>query len=65
MQLFPNEQVQAVKNDIWPNKKGCEFHIYEGAVHGFTIRSDHNVEKEKKQKEEATIASLNFLKANL
>lgn len=65
MQLFPIEQVNQVKNDIFPGKKDAEIVVYSGVVHGWTVRGDLNNKEEKEQKEKATQAAIDFLKKYL
>jgi dienelactone hydrolase len=39
-----------------------QFKRYKDAVHGFTVRGDDMIEKEKKQKEEAAEDGIKFVK---
>jgi hypothetical protein len=36
---------------VLKGKDGCEIKVYQGQVHGFAVRGDHTVEKERKAKE--------------
>lgn len=65
MQMFPIEQVNQVKDDIFPGKKDAEIVVYPGVVHGWTVRGDLNNKEEKEQKEKATQAAIDFLKKYL
>lgn len=65
MQLFPIEQVNQVKNDIFPQKTDAEIVVYPGVVHGWTVRGDLNNKEEREQKERATQAAIDFLKKHL
>lgn len=63
--MFPSEQVRSVKHDIFVKKAGCEVIVYPGAVHGFGVRADLNNDAEKKIKEDATGAALDFFQKHL
>jgi dienelactone hydrolase len=39
--------------EIFKSKDGCEVRVYEDQVHGFSVRSDLSIEKDKKAKEKA------------
>lgn len=46
------QDVETIK-EIFAGKEGCEVEVYEDQVHGFSIRGDLSVEKDKKAKEKA------------
>lgn len=63
--MFPMDQVNQVKNEIFSGKKDAEVIVYPGAVHGWTVRGDLNVKEEREQKEKATQAAIDFLQKHL
>jgi len=50
--IFVQKDIEITK-EIFKNKKDCEIEVYEDQVHGFTIRGDLSVDKDKKAKEKA------------
>lgn len=48
--LIPVSEVQKVE-EVLKGKEGCQVKVYEGQVHGFAVRGDHFVEKEREAKE--------------
>jgi dienelactone hydrolase len=48
--------------EIFKGKEGCEIEVYEDQVHGFTVRGDLSIEKDKKAKEKATEKVCLFLR---
>jgi len=54
-----------VEKEIFPKKKFGHFILYPGAAHGWTVRNDQNVPEEKKAKEDAAKAAIEFLQKNL
>jgi dienelactone hydrolase len=39
--------------EVFKSKDGCEVKVYEEQVHGFSVRADLSIEKDKKAKEKA------------
>jgi dienelactone hydrolase len=50
--IFKMPDVETTR-EIFKTKPHCEIYVYEDQVHGFTIRSDLSIEKDKKAKEKA------------
>lgn len=61
---MPIEQVKETQK-LFAGKKDAEVIVYPGAVHGFTIRGDLNIEEEKEQKTSATEKAIKFLQKHL
>lgn len=59
--LIPMSEVAKVE-DVLKMKEGCVVNIYEGQVHGFAVRGDLTVEKDRKAKEQCaqSVFSLKF-----
>jgi len=58
-QMIDTKGTETAK-EIFSKKKDAEVIVYTGAVHGFTVRGDHNNDEEKKNKEKAAEATINF-----
>lgn len=50
--IFGQKDIEQTR-EIFQKKKDCEIEVYEDQVHGFTIRGDLSIEKDKKAKEKA------------
>jgi len=58
--IFVQKDIEITK-EIFKNKKDCEIEVYEDQVHGFTIRGDLSVDKDKKAKEKAVQRCVSFI----
>ena len=50
--IFRMSDIETTR-EIFKTKPHCEIYVYEDQVHGFTIRSDLSIEKDRKAKEKA------------
>ena len=50
--IFVQKDIEIIK-EIFKNKKDYEIEVYEDQVHGFIIRGDLSIDKDKKAKEKA------------
>jgi dienelactone hydrolase len=61
--IFKASDIEMAR-EIFKTKPGCQVQVYPDQVHGFTIRGDLSVEKDRKAKEkacESVCTSLSFL----
>lgn len=62
--MFPADQQKKAKAFFANELKDVptEFVVFDGAVHGFNVRGDYSVDKDKQDKERATKQTLDWFK---